>query len=401
MKSTPLSIANVLILLAALTALGPLAIDAYLPAIPTMAISFNTSIHDIEFSLSLFLAGFSLGQLIGGPISDHMGRRLTIFTGLLIFVLGTLGIIFSASLASLLLFRVIEAIGGGIAIVNSSAIIRDISSGKDSARNLSHMAMIMMLAPLFAPMMGSTILHLSDWHSIFIFLLIYTVTISLFIFRHIPETRIKHTHEISTVQRYLIVLKHRRALGFIFAMCCSSAGMFAFITSSPSVYMGYFEVSEVFFPFLFGANIISLIAANRLNVLLLKHYEAHQLLSLGQLIQLISGIVLLSYILLFSMHELAVVVVLVMLFVGSQGLIVSNAISSTIEFFPHNSGTASALLGASGFGAGALTGTLVGILGDGTPLPMASVMAGCILTGISLRFIFQPANRNLGLTLDK
>jgi DHA1 family bicyclomycin/chloramphenicol resistance-like MFS transporter len=186
-----------------------------------------------------------------------------------------------------------------------------------------------------------------------------------------------------------MVLKHRRALGFIFAMCFSSGGMFAFITGSPSVYMGYFGVSEAIFPFLFGANIVSLISANRLNVLLLKRYDAHQLLSLGQFIQLIAGIILLSYVMLFSKPDLAVVVILVMLFVGSQGFIVSNAVSSTVEFFPHNSGTASALLGASGFGAGALTGTLVGLLGDGTPLPMVSVMTGCILTGISLRIIFQ------------
>ncbi len=389
MKSTPLSVANLLILLAALTALAPLAIDAYLPAIPTMAINFDTSIHNIELSLSLFLAGFSVGQLIGGPISDHIGRRLTIFSGLFIFALGTLGVVFSTSLSSLLSFRVIEAIGGGIAIVNSSAIIRDISSGRDSARNLSHMALIMMLAPLFAPMIGSTILHLSSWPSIFIFLLIYTVIIGLLIYQNIPETRVIHAQKTSAFQRYLMVLKHRRALGFIFAMCFSSGGMFAFITGSPSVYMGYFGVSEAIFPFLFGANIVSLISANRLNVLLLKRYDAHQLLSLGQFIQLIAGIILLSYVMLFSKPDLAVVVILVMLFVGSQGFIVSNAVSSTVEFFPHNSGTASALLGASGFGAGALTGTLVGLLGDGTPLPMVSVMTGCILTGISLRIIFQ------------
>jgi len=191
MKTSQLSLAHLLILLAALTALAPLAIDAYLPAIPTMAISFASSIHDVELSLSLFLAGFSAGQLIGGPISDHIGRRLTIFAGLLIFALGTLGIILSTSLSGLLLFRIIEAIGGGIAIVNSGAIIRDISSGRDSAKNLSHMALIMMLAPLFAPLIGSTILHLSNWHSIFTFLLCYTLVIAGLIYKNIPETRSK------------------------------------------------------------------------------------------------------------------------------------------------------------------------------------------------------------------
>lgn len=389
MKSTPLSLANLLILLAALTALAPLAIDAYLPAIPSMAISFATSIHDVELSLSLFLAGFSAGQLLGGPISDHFGRRQTIFTGLLVFALGTLGIILSSTLTQLLSFRVIEAFGGGMAIVNSGAIIRDISSGKESARNLSHMALIMMLAPLFAPMIGSTILHFSNWHSIFIFLLSYTLIIAVFIYRSIPETRRTHSHKISTFQRYALVLKHRQALGYIFSLCFAYGGMFAFITGSPSVYMGYFGVSEAVYPFLFGANIISMISANRLNILLLRHYQPEQLLSLGQLIQLITASILVTYITLSSDLSLPFIVGLIMLFIGSQGFIVSNANSSTIEFFPHNSGTASALLGASGFATGALAGTVVGLLGDGTPFPMVTIMLACIVSGMTLRYLMQ------------
>lgn len=376
-------------LLAALTALAPLAIDAYLPAMPSMAIDFMSSIHDIELSLSLFLAGFSIGQLIGGPLSDHFGRRTTVLTGLTLFALGTLGIVLCSSLPSLLGFRCLQALGGGMAIVNSGAIIRDISSGRDSARNLSHMAFIMMIAPLLAPVIGATILHISSWHGIFVFLLIYTLIVGFLFYKNIPETKVQHPHKISTVQRYLQVLKHRHALGYLFALCCAYGGMFAFITGSPSVYIGYFNISESIYPLFFGANIVFMLIANRLNVVLLRHFEPNQLLSLGQVIQLISGGVLLAYIIFSGAPELSLVVFMIMLFVGSQGFIVSNATSSTIEFFPHNSGTASALLGASGFATGALTGSLVGLFGDGTPFPMALIMTACIVAGISLRFIFQ------------
>lgn len=393
MKSQQLSLQSLLFLLAGLTALAPLAIDAYLPAIPSMAISFGTSIHNVELSLSLFLAGFATGQLIGGPLSDHIGRRLTVFIGLTIFALGTLGIIVSTSLNSLLVFRVIEALGGGMAIVNSGAIIRDISSGQDSARNLSHMALIMMMAPLFAPIIGSGLLQLTGWHGIFVFLLTYTLIITFFIYKNIPETRIKNEYRISALQRYLMILKHRQALGYVFALCFAYGGMFAFITGSPSVYMGYFKISETIYPFFFGANIVTMVLANRLNVWLLRRHLPSRLLSLGQLIQFITGVSLLSYLLLVEQPLLAVVVGLVMLFVGSQSFIVSNATSSTIEFFPNNSGTASALMGSAGFATGALSGTLVGLLGDGTPLPMALVMAGCIITGITLRFIMQGPNK--------
>jgi DHA1 family bicyclomycin/chloramphenicol resistance-like MFS transporter len=393
MKSSQLSLRSLLFLLAGLTALAPLAIDAYLTAIPSMAISFGTSIHHVELSLSLFLAGFAIGQLIGGPLSDHFGRRLTVFVGLSIFAFGTLGIIFSSTLNGLLLFRIIEALGGGMAIVNSGAIIRDVSSGRDSARNLSQMALIMMMAPLLAPVIGMGLLHVTGWHGIFVFLLSYTVIITFFIYRNIPETRAKNEHRPSAIQRYLEVLKHRQALGYVFALCFAYGGMFAFITGSPSVYMGFFNISETIYPLFFGANIVTMILANRVNVRLLRYCNPSYLLSLGQSIQLVTGVALLSYVSIVDAPLLAVVVGLVMLFVGSQSFIVSNATSSTIEFFPNNSGTASALLGASGFATGALSGSLVGLLGDGTPLPMALVMTGCIIMGISLRFFMQRLNK--------
>lgn len=389
MTSSHLSLRSLLFLLAGLTALAPLAIDAYLPAIPSMAVSFDTSIHHVELSLSLFLAGFAVGQLIGGPLSDHFGRRLTVFVGLSIFALGTLGIIFSSSLNGLLLFRIIEALGGGMAIVNSGAIIRDVSSGRDSARNLSQMALIMMMAPLLAPVIGMGLLHITGWHGIFVFLLTYTVIITFFIYRNIPETRAKNEHRPSAIQRYLAVLKHRQALGYLFALCFAYGGMFAFITGSPSVYMGFFEISETVYPLFFGANIVTMILANRLNVRVLRYCSPSYLLSLGQSIQLVTGIMLLSYVSIVDLPLLAIVVGLVMLFVGAQSFIVSNATSSTVEFFPNNSGTASALLGSSGFATGALSGSLVGLLGDGTPFPMALVMAGCIIMGISLRWVMQ------------
>jgi DHA1 family bicyclomycin/chloramphenicol resistance-like MFS transporter len=393
MKSSQLSLRSLLFLLAGLTALAPLAIDAYLTAIPSMAISFGTSIHHVELSLSLFLAGFAIGQLIGGPLSDHFGRRLTVFVGLSIFAFGTLGIIFSSTLNGLLLFRIIEALGGGMAIVNSGAIIRDVSSGRDSARNLSQMALIMMMAPLLAPVIGMGLLHVTGWHGIFVFLLSYTVIITFFIYRNIPETRAKNEHRPSAIQRYLEVLKHRQALGYVFALCFAYGGMFAFITGSPSVYMGFFNISETIYPLFFAANIVTMILANRVNVRLLRYCNPSYLLSLGQSIQLVTGVALLSYVSIVDAPLLAVVVGLVMLFVGSQSFIVSNATSSTIEFFPNNSGTASALLGASGFATGALSGSLVGLLGDGTPLPMALVMTGCIIMGISLRFFMQRLNK--------
>lgn len=378
-----------ILLLAALTALTPLAIDAYLPAIPQMASDLATSIHDTEISLSLYLAGFAIGQIFGGPFSDHFGRRAATGSGLSIFCVGTLGIIFSQDIHSVWLFRVIQAIGGGVAVVNAAAVIRDLSHGKDSARHLSNMAVIMMLAPLLAPLIGMIILHLSGWRLIFVFLLVYGLSIGTALFLRLPETRKKATERTSMFKRYAMVLSHRCALGFIFSQCFALAGMFAFITGSPSVYMGYFDISETVYPFLFGLNVIGMMLANRLNIRLLHYYRPQFLLSLGQAAQVLTSLILLSYVSLATEPNLVIMVILLILFIASMGLIVSNATSSTVEFFPQNSATATALLGSIGFAAGALSGSLVGLLGDGTPWPMVIIMFACALIGPLVRTMLQ------------
>lgn len=380
---------SLILFLAALTAMAPLAIDAYLPAMPDMSAFFNVSIHDAELSLSLFLAGFAIGQIVGGPFSDHFGRRAATGTGISLFCLGTLGIILSPSMEWVWLFRIIEAVGGGLAVVNSAAVIRDLSQGRDSARHLSNMAIIMMLAPLLAPLIGMLLLHLSGWRLIFIFLLVYGLVIGSALFFRLPETRQIHEHRPSAFRRYTMVLSNRYAVGFVLSQCFALGGMFAFITGSPSVYMGYFGVSETIYPFLFGVNVVAMMLFNRLNIRLLNRYPAQHLLTIGQTGQVITAVLLFAYISLNSAPSLYVVMPLIIVFIGIMGLIVSNATSSTVEFFPTNSATATAVLGAAGFTTGALTGSLVGLLGDGSPWPMAFIMLLCAITGPLLRRVMQ------------
>ncbi len=380
---------SLILFLAALTAMTPLAIDAYLPAMPDMSAFFNVSIHDTELSLSLFLAGFAVGQIIGGPFSDHFGRRAATGTGISLFCLGTLGIIFSPSIEWVWACRIIEALGGGLAVVNSAAVIRDLSKGQESARHLSNMAIIMMLAPLLAPLIGMLLLHMSGWRLIFDFLLVYGLLIGSTLFFKLPETRLIVSDRPSAFRRYKMVLSNRCAVGFIFSQCFALGGMFAFITGSPSVYMGYFGVSETVYPFLFGINVVSMMFFNRLNLRLLHQYRPQQILSLGQAGQLLTAAVLLLYVSFVQSPSLYLVLPLIVVFIGLMGLIVSNATSSTVEYFPTNSATATALLGAAGFATGAVSGSLVGVLGDGTAWPMSVVMFSCALFAPLLRWLMQ------------
>lgn len=381
----PHNVAQLILLLAGLTAIAPLAIDAYLPAMPQMATEFSVSIHAIELSLSLFLAGFAIGQLAGGPLSDHFGRRRIIFIGLTLFCIASLGIVFSHTLHGLWLWRIIQAVGGGMAIVNSSAVIRDISSGRDSARYLSHMAIIMMIAPLLAPLIGMICLHIAGWHSIFIVLFIYALLIGLLLYRLLPETRIQPTQTTSALRRYIEVLTHRKALAYLAAQSFTYGGLFSFITASPSVYMVYFGVSASVYPLLFGVNVLMMIVVNRINVRLLHFYDPPFLLRLGQILQVIIGVVMLLYILIIPAPALSLIVAGIMIFIGCQALIVSNAVASTVEFFPRSSATATAVLGSFGFLSGAASGLLVSSLGDGSLWPMISVMSGCAIAGLVIK----------------
>lgn len=376
-------------MLAALTAMTPLAIDAYLPAMPDMAGYFMTSIHNVELSLSIFLAGFACGQIIGGPFSDHFGRRAATGSGITLFCIGTLGILLSSNIQLVWLFRAIEAFGGGLAVVNSAAVIRDLSKGNESARHLSNMSVIMMMAPLFAPLIGMFLLHIEGWRLVFIFLLVYGLMIGGTTLFRLPETRKHQPERPSAIKRYWMVLSHRQALSFIVSQCFALAGMFAFITGSPVVYMHYFGVSETVYPFLFGANVVGMIIANRLNLRLLHRYPSRQILWFGQAMQVLIAVLMFSYISLNNNISLYGLVPLIILFIGAMGFIVSNATSGAVEFFPHNAATATALLGAAGFACGSVSGALVGVLGDGSPWPMAQVMLSCALIAPVLRFLLQ------------
>ena len=165
------------LLLAMLTAIGPLSIDMYLPAMAAMAGSLSSDIHHVELSVSTFLLGFALGQITGGPLSDRVGRRPVIFLGLILFGIASIALTYVSSLDGLLLLRGLQAIGGGLAVVNSTAIVRDNFDGTDIAKVLSMVAMIMMAAPLAAPLLGSLVLSFSGWRSIFGILSAYALSL--------------------------------------------------------------------------------------------------------------------------------------------------------------------------------------------------------------------------------
>lgn len=374
---------RVALLVAANTALAPFAIDAYLPAIGVLADSINASIHHTELSISVFLLGFAIGQLCFGPLSDRVGRKPVLLGGLMVFMLTSLMITTADSLTTLLAWRFLQALGGGACVVNSAAIVRDCFSGREAAKVMSTMAMIMMLAPLVAPAVGSVLLHIAGWWLIFVFLAIYAGFLLWLLGTRLPETRdmtLPAASPRQVVRNYASVLRHREGMGYICAVAASFAGLFAFVTASPFIYLDYFALSPGIYPLVFGVNVVVIALSNRVNIHLLRKRTPQQNLRLGLTVQLVAA---LSLVLVTSldMATLYTVVPLIMLFTGMIGLITPNAISSLLDHFGHISATATALLGGIQFSCGALAGFLVGAFEVAHLWPMVLTMLGASLLG--------------------
>ncbi|MEQ5802571.1 Bcr/CflA family multidrug efflux MFS transporter [Halomonas sp. H10-9-1] len=385
-----LSARRLALLVAANTALAPFAIDAYLPAMAALAEDVGASIHRTELSLSAFLAGFALGQLVFGPVSDRVGRRPVLLGGLVVFLLASLAITSVGSLGELLGWRFVQALGGGATVVNSAAIVRDCFKGSEAAKVMSTMAIIMLMAPLVAPVVGSGLLYLADWWLIFVFLAVYAGFLMWLLGTKLPETRPlgdSAATPAAVLANYLSVLRDRQAMGFIAAASMSFAGLFAFVTASPFLYLEHFGLTPSLYPLVFGVNVVVMVAANRLNIRLLRWRTPLQNLRLGLGIQLSAGLGL-TFMVVSGLESLYTMVPMIMLFAGTIGLVAPNAITSLLDRFPHMSATAAALQGSIQFSCGALAGVMVGAFEIDSAWPMVGTMLGAtLLANLAIRVL--------------
>ncbi|PCI33404.1 MAG: Bcr/CflA family drug resistance efflux transporter [Alphaproteobacteria bacterium] len=364
------------ILLAALVALTPFSIDTYLPAIPAMATWFGTSIGMVEMTIGSFFLGYALGQIVGGPLSDHYGRRRVGGPGVVIFLVATIAIIFAPNIESAIFGRFVQAFGGGFVTVIAPSVVRDRYTGKEAARMYALIGVVMMLAPLVAPAVGALLLKIADWRMIFAFLATYALISLAIIFLALPERKKALTERLNMAKvwaSYGKVLSHRRAVGYMVTQSFSSAVMFLFLTGSAFAYITYLGVSTDMFPVLFGANVVTMMFFNRLNPFLLNIFSPHQLIGAGITIQLVANASLLAGQFIDPLN-LYMVVPMIMLSVGAAGLTSPNTFACYLEDFEENSGAATALLGTAQFVLAGILSAVLGVLHSDNILPMTSMM---------------------------
>lgn len=382
-------------LLALIVALSPFAIDTYLPAIPTMAKFFVVEIHLVELSIPIYLLGFAMGQITGGPVSDNYGRKWIGIIGLTLFFVSSFAIVFISTVQQLWMLRFIQAFGGGFGLVICAAIVRDLYDGKDAAKIFTLVGFIMMIAPLIAPTIGSLLLLFFNWQAIFIMLGSYAFIQIFIIFTLIPETKrlrklagYKQLNLSEIIANYWKILSNKSALPFLLCSSFVAASMFAFLTEISFLYIEYYHITETTFAWLFSLNILSMMTCNRINRYLLDHWDSKKILKLGLLLQL-SAAVLLLISGLIQLDSLIVVVVLLMVVIGSFGLIAPNNMACYMHYFSHTSGTANALFGSSQFVFGAIIGILLSLIHNGTPIPMFAIILVCSFFGY-LSFSLRP-----------
>ncbi len=379
------------LILGALTGIGPLAIDMYLPALPTIAREFGTVASVVQSSLASYFIGIAIGQAFYGPLSDRIGRKPSLYLGLALFMISSVGCARAANVDALIAFRFLQALGGCAPIVIPRAVVRDHFDQAGSVRMLSVLMLVMGLAPILAPLIGGQLLVHFGWRAIFWVLTGYSASLLVVVATLLPESlpaarRLRHP--ISEVlANYWLLARDRRFMGHGLSGAFIFAGLLSYISGSPVVFIELFHVPPERFGVFFGINALGIIAASQINRLLVGRVETHQILRMVLPVSMTAGAVLVidAY---SGFGGFAGILIPLFFYIASHGFVLPS--TTALAMAPHGrvAGSASALLGTFQFVLGAVCGSLVGAFANGTPVPMAVVIAGCGTTAfLTNRFL--------------
>ncbi|MEU7068832.1 multidrug effflux MFS transporter [Streptomyces narbonensis] len=373
----------VTLVLGGLTALPPLSMDMYLPALPEVTGALHAPAATIQLTLTACLAGMALGQLVVGPMSDKWGRRRPLLAGMVVYVLATAVCALAPTAELLIGFRLLQGLAGAAGIVIARAVVRDLYDGVEMARFFSTLMLISGVAPIVAPLIGGQILRVTDWRGVFHVLTVIGILLTLVVWRFLGETlppERRHEGGVGHALRTMRgLLADRVFAGYMLTGGLAFAALFAYISASPYVVQEIYGASPQTFSLLFGLNSIGLVLVGQINgKLLVGRVSLDKVLGWG------IGTILLASLALVLMTtgvfgEVGLVPVAAGLFVlmSAMGLALPNTNAQALMRTPHAAGSASALLGTSSFLVGAIASPLVGIAGEHTAVPMAVVQLAC------------------------
>lgn len=366
-----------LLILSVLMAFSSISTDIYLPALPAMEGSLHASTGALEFTVSGYLVGFALGQLFWGPLSDRIGRRGPIAIGMVLYIVGSVGCALAHSVEGMIVWRVLQAIGACASVTLARAIVRDLYVGQRAAQMMSTLLIVAALAPMVGPGVGGLIIAVAPWRAIF-WMLALIGLLTLAALYTLPETLTPERRLREPMSRafatYGWLLRQKRLLGYAGVGGFLYGGIFAYVAGTPFAYITYHHLVPQHYGLLFAVGSIGIMGMNLLNVRLVARFGSDRLLRAGAFIACAMGLAA-AVTAGTGWGGLAGLVVPLCLFVSCLGLIVANSLTGALNLYPAVSGSVSALVGASQFGAGIFGSALVGLLADGTPWPLGALMA--------------------------
>jgi DHA1 family bicyclomycin/chloramphenicol resistance-like MFS transporter len=368
------------LILGALTAMGPLAIDMYLPALPTIARELGTTPASMQVSLAVYFVGIAVGQAFYGPLSDRVGRKPALYFGLALFIVSSIGCARAGDVRTLIALRFLQALGGCAPLVVPRAVVRDYFDQRGSVRMLSMLVLVMGAAPILAPLVGGQLLVRFGWRSVFWVLAAYGAVwmtiVGLFLPESLPAIRRHRQRFGEVVGVYGGLLRDRAFMGYVLAGSLVFSGLLAYIAGSPFIFIELFDVPPERYGLYFGANAIGIVTASQINRWLAGRMDAHRIVSLVLPVAMAAGLVLVVDAAT-GFGGFAGILVPLFCFIACHGFVMPN--TTALAMAPHGrvAGSASALLGTVQFVLGATAGALVGALGNGTAVPFAAVIAAC------------------------
>ncbi|HED2414508.1 TPA: multidrug effflux MFS transporter [Raoultella planticola] len=372
-----------ILILSGLMAFASLSTDIYLPAMPVMAAELQ---GDAELTITGFLIGFAVAQLIWGPIGDRLGRRTPLFIGMVLFIIGSVGCALSVSIDQIIFWRVFQALGACTGPMLARAMVRDLFARTRAAQMLSTLTIVMAIAPIIGPLLGGQLIGVTSWHAIF-WLLAGIGLLMLLALRWLPETlppeRRQQGSPLKAFHHYGQLLRNRIFIRYTLSLTCYYVAAYAFITGSPDVYIRYFGVEPQHYGWLFAVNILGLMTMSLVNRRLVQRYALGDLLKVALVVASLAMVAMAFSV---KLHHggLVGIALCVFLFFSMNGVIAATSTAAALDEAGEFAGSASAFIGSLQYGSGIVSSLLLAGLHDGTPWTMTWIMGAFTLVSLLL-----------------
>ncbi|CDH34195.1 Bcr/CflA family multidrug efflux MFS transporter [Xenorhabdus bovienii] len=386
MQQQRLSYLGLVLILGLLSMLMPLAIDMYLPSMPTIATNFGVDAGRVQMTLSSYILGFAIGQMVYGPMSDSLGRKPVIVGGVIVFAIASAACALSQDIDTFISMRFLHGFSAAAASVVINALMRDMFTKDEFSRSMSFVTLVMIIAPLLAPMLGGLMMVWFNWHAIFwsisIAGVITAFLVAFFIRETLPKERRQRFNLKTIFNQFAMLFRQRQVLFYILASGFSFAGMFSFLSAGAFVYIDLNGVSAQHFGYYFGLNIIFLFIMTMINSQCVRKYGASKMLHFGVFVQFVMGL----WLLFSTVLDLGFIslVIGVAIYISGISMITSNAMAVVLDDYPHMAGTVASLAGTIRFSIAALVGTILSSVSAKSAWPMVGSMALCVILAMLL-----------------